>query len=317
MSEIKQLNAKYPPGDPSRADQFARYYAANGIGGTTYTPPAAGQTSSAESSMKTAGQRKLEEEAASETQKARIKESENRGNALIDYGQKADKIKQIALDMTSFADSNPRAFNLMQDATFVDSLKRSIEKNGGVFKIDPRTIDQYKLTGKDLEALQMFNQKSAQLTTEMRKSSRAPGEGATDKKEGELYAAVEALPTDTARVIGLKSELLILRSDFDRMAAEMWVQWRDDNPGKSFDKFRLASKEYKELRNGYEDALDRVRKANASMLGTANPSQRQESAPQSNTPAPSGGRGNTRVIDGYIWERDDKGGWNNTGRKAK
>ena len=31
----------------------------------------------------------------------------------------------------------------------------------------------------------------------------------------------------------------------------------------------------------------------------------------------AGGRGNERVIDGYIWERDDKGGWNNTGRKAK
>jgi hypothetical protein len=317
LTEIKQLNAKYPPGSPERADQFARYYSANGIGGTSYTPPTAGQPSSAESSMKSASQRKLDEEAASETQKARIKESEARGNALIDYGQKADKIKQIALDMTSFADSNPRAFNLMQDATFVDSLKRSIEKNGGVFKLDPRTIDQYKLTTKDLEALQMFNQKSAQLTTEMRKASRAPGEGATDKKEGELYAAVEALPTDTARVIILKSELLVLRSDFDRMAAELWVDWREQNPNKSFDKFRLASKEYKELRNGYEDALDKVRKANAEMLGTNSPSQRQESSPQGSPPAASGNRGDTRVIGGYIWERDDKGGWNNTGRKAK
>jgi hypothetical protein len=317
LTDIRALNAKYPPGSPERADQFARYYSANGIGGTTYTPPADGKPSSAESSMRTASQRKLDEEAASETQKARIKESEARGNALIDYGQKADKIKQIALDMTSFADNNKRAFNLMQDATFVDSLKRSIEKNGGVFKIDPRTIDQYKLTRKDLEALQMFNQKSAQLTTEMRKASRAPGEGATDKKEGELYAAVEALPTDTARVIILKSELLVLRSDFDRMAAELWVDWREQNPNKSFDKFRLASKEYKELRNGYEDALDKVRKANAEMLGTNSPSQRQESSPQGSPPAASGNRGDTRVIGGYIWERDDKGGWNNTGRKAK
>jgi len=317
LAEIRQLNKQYPAGHPQRADQFARYYSANGIGGTTYTPPADGKPSSAESSMRTASQRKLDEEAASETQKARIKESEARGNALIDYGQKADKIKQIALDMTSFAENNKRAFNLMQDATFVDSLKRSIEKNGGVFKLDPRTIDQYKLTTKDLEALQMFNQKSAQLTTEMRKASRAPGEGATDKKEGELYAAVEALPTDTARVIMLKSDLLVLRSDFDRMAAELWVDWREQNPNKSFDKFRLASKEYKELRNGYEDALDKMRKANAEMLGTNKPSQRQESSPQSSPPAASGGRGNTRVIDGYIWERDDKGGWNNTGRKAK
>jgi len=317
LNEIKQLNKEYPVGHPQRADQFARYYSGNGIAGTSYAPPTAGQPSSAESSMRTASQRKLDEEAASETQKARIKESEARGNALIDYGQKADKIKQIALDMTSFAENNKRAFNLMQDATFVDSLKRSIEKNGGVFKLDPRTIDQYKLTTKDLEALQMFNQKSAQLTTEMRKASRAPGEGATDKKEGELYAAVEALPTDTARVIMLKSDLLVLRSDFDRMAAELWVDWREQNPNKSFDKFRLASKEYKELRNGYEDALDKMRKANAEMLGTNKPSQRQESTPQNNPPASSGGRGDTRVIGGYIWERDDKGGWNNTGRKAK
>jgi hypothetical protein len=315
LTKIRELDAKYPAGSPERSDQFARYYAANGIGGATYTPAVAGTPAS--SSMKTASQRKLEDEAASKTQEARIKESEGRGNALIDFGQKADKIKQIALDMTSFAENNKRAFNLMQDATFVDSLKRSIEKNGGIFFIDPRTIEQYKLTRTDLETLQMFNQKSAQLTTEMRKASRAPGEGATDKKEGELYAAVEALPTDTARVIILKSELLILRSDFDRMAAEKWVEWRDENPGKSFDKFRLASKEYKELRNGYEDALDKIRKANAQMLGTNSPSQRQESSPQGSPPAASGNRGNTRVVDGYIWERDDKGGWNNTGRKAK
>jgi hypothetical protein len=315
LTKIRELDAKYPAGSPERSDQFARYYAANGIGGATYTPAVAGTPAS--SSMKTASQRKLEDEAASKTQEARIKESEGRGNALIEFGQKADKIKQIALDMTSYADNNKRAFNLMQDATFVDSLKRSIEKNGGIFFVDPRTIEQYKLTRTDLETLQMFNQKSAQLTTEMRKASRAPGEGATDKKEGELYAAVEALPTDTARVIILKSELLILRSDFDRMAAEKWVEWRDENPGKSFDKFRLASKEYKELRNGYEDALDKIRKANAQMLGTNSPSQRQESSPQGSPPAASGNRGDTRVIGGYIWERDDKGGWNNTGRKAK
>ena len=315
LARIEQLDAQFPAGHPQRADQFARYYAANGIGGATYTPAVEGTPAS--SSMKTASQRKLEDEAALKTQEARIKESEGRGNALIEFGQKADKIKQIALDMTSYADNNKRAFNLMQDATFVDSLKRSIEKNGGIFFVDPRTIEQYKLTRTDLETLQMFNQKSAQLTTEMRKASRAPGEGATDKKEGELYAAVEALPTDTARVIILKSELLILRSDFDRMAAEKWVEWRDENPGKSFDKFRLASKEYKELRNGYEDALDKIRKANAQMLGTNSPSQRQESSPQSSPPAASGNRGDTRVIDGYIWERDAKGGWNNTGRKAK
>jgi hypothetical protein len=72
LTKIRELDAKYPAGSPERSDQFARYYAANGIGGATYTPAVAGTPAS--SSMKTASQRKLEDEAASKTQEARIKE---------------------------------------------------------------------------------------------------------------------------------------------------------------------------------------------------------------------------------------------------
>ena len=279
LAEIKQLNAKYPPGSPERADKFARYYAANGIGGTTYTPPTDGKPSSAESSMKTAGQRELERKAEEETQKARITKSEERASVLIDRGQAADTTKQIALDMSAYADSNPRVFQLMQTATLKDSVLRSIEKMGAPLNIDPRTILQYKLQDKDIEALQMFAQKSAQLTVELRKASRAPGEGATTESEGRLYAQVEALPTDTARVIGLKSELLALRTDYDKAAATLWVDWREQNPGKSFDKFRLSSDEFKALRKSYDSTLEAVRKANTDLLSTK--------APQASTPAPS------------------------------
>jgi hypothetical protein len=174
---------------------------------------------------------------------------------------------------------------------------------------------QYKLQDKDIEALQMFAQKSAQLTTQMRRISRAPGEGATDRKEGELYASVEAMPSDTARVIGLKSELLGLRADFDKAAATLWVDWRDQNPGKSFDKFKLASPEFKQLRSSYDNTLDAVRKANAELLGTKTP--KPETTPNAKPPSgqPAGGRGDTRVIGGTIWERQPDNSWKNTGRK--
>ena len=162
----------------------------------------------------------------------------------------------------------------------------------------------------------MFAQKSAQLTVELRRSSRVPGEGATSESEGKLYSQVEALPSDTARVIGLKSELLALRTDYDKAAATLWVDWREQNPGKSFDKFRLSSDEFKTLRKSYDSTLEAVRKANTDLLRSAPPAA---GAAPSTTPSgqPAGSRGNERVIDGYIWERDDKGGWNNTGRKAK
>lgn len=315
LAEIKQLNKQFPPGHPQRADQFARFYSANGIGGTSYTPPTDGKPSSAESSMKTSAQRESERKAEDETQKLRITKSEERASTLIDRGQAADTTKQIALDMSAYADSNPRVFQLMQTATLKDAVLRSIEKMGAPLNIDPRTILQYKLQDKDIEALQMFAQKSAQLTVELRKASRAPGEGATTESEGRLYAQVEALPTDTARVIGLKSELLSLRTDYDKAAATLWVDWREQNPGKSFDKFRLSSDEFKALRKSYDSTLEAVRKANTDLLSTKAPSATPQAKPPSGQPA--GGRSNERVIDGYIWERQPDDSWKNSGRKAK
>ena len=158
--------------------------------------------------MKTSSQRESERKAEEKTQELRITEGEKRASTLIDRGQAADTTKQIALDMSAYADSNPRVFQLMQTATLKDAVLRSIEKMGAPLNIDPRTILQYKLQDKDIEALQMFAQKSAQLTVELRKASRAPGEGATTESEGRLYAQVEALPTDTARVICLHCALI-------------------------------------------------------------------------------------------------------------
>jgi hypothetical protein len=311
LAEIKQLSKQYPVNHPQRADQFARYYAANGIGGATYTEAVDGKPSV--SSMKTASQRESERKAEEKTQELRITEGEKRASTLIDRGQAADTTKNIALDMSAYAESNPRVFQLMQTATLKDAVLRSIEKMGAPLNIDPRTILQYKLQDKDIEALQMFAQKSAQLTVELRKASRAPGEGATTESEGRLYAQVEALPTDTARVIGLKSELLALRTDYDKAAATLWVDWREQNPGKSFDKFRLGSDEFKNLRKSYDSTLDAVRKANTDLLKTTTPAATPAATPSGGQP--SGGRGDTRVIGGTIWERQPDNSWKNTGRK--
>jgi len=288
LTQIRALDKKYPAGSPQRADQFARYYAANGIGGVTYTPAVEGRP--AESSMKTAAQREIEKTAETETQKARIKTSEERASTLIDRGIAADTTKQIALDMSAYSESNPRVFQLMQTATLKDAILRSAEKMGAPLNIDPRIILQYKLTDKDIEAMQMFAQKSAQLTVELRRSSRVPGEGATSESEGKLYSQVEALPSDTARVIGLKSELLALRTDYDKAAATLWVDWREQNPGKSFDKFRLSSDEFKTLRKSYDSTLEAVRKANTDLLRSAPPaagaapSTTPSTAPANETP---------------------------------
>lgn len=285
---IKALKGKYPLGHPDRENAFAQYYASEGLGGggIKYTPAVEGKPASS-SGLKSAGERETERKAEEETQKLRITKGEERASTLIDRGQAADTTKQIALDMSAYAESNPRVFQLMQTATLKDAVLRSIEKMGAPLNIDPRTILQYKLQDKDIEALQMFAQKSAQLTVELRKASRAPGEGATTESEGRLYAQVEALPTDSARVIGLKSELLALRTDYDKAAATLWVDWREQNPGKSFDKFRLSSDEFKALRKSYDSTLEAVRKANTDLLRTAPKAENTpESKPESKPSTP-------------------------------
>jgi hypothetical protein len=312
--ELEALDAKYPNAGPDREDAFAQYYARRGVGEVTYQPPVAGKPAVV-GGMKTSGQLETERKGEQKTQDIRITKSEDRASALIDRGQAADTTKNIALDMAAYAESNPRVFQLMQTASLKDAVLRSAEKMGAPLNIDPRIVLQYKLDNKDIEALQMFAQKSAQLTVELRKSSRVPGEGATSDSEGKLYSQVEALPTDTARVIGLKSELLALRTDYDKAAATLWVDWSADNPGKSFDKFRLSSPEFKKLRNSYDSTLEAVRKANTDLLRTA-PSASGQTPATGNTPS-ADNRGNQRVIGGFIWERDEKGGWNNTGRKAQ
>lgn len=303
-AEIKQLNAKFPNPGPEREDAFARYYSMNGIGGVKYAPSTEGKPST-QGGMKTSSERETERKAEEETQKLRITEGEKRASGLIESGMTADNLKNIAQDMTAYAESNPRAFQLMQTATLKDAVLRSIEKGGAPLDISPRTILQYKLQDKDIEALQMFAQKSAQLTTQMRRVSRAPGEGATDRKEGELYASVEAMPSDTARVIGLKSELLSLRADFDKAAATLWVDWRDQNPGKSFDKFKLSSPEFKQLRASYDTTLDSVRKANAELLGTAKPAAKPTSQP-ANKPATNTAPANESPLERFKREKAER-----------
>jgi hypothetical protein len=258
-------------------------------------------------------------------EKQRATTGEERASSLINRGEIAPTIRALAKDMNSLATSNPRVFDLLQRPEISDRFAKFLKEGlqvgqFGSFSIPVEILAQNKyndITEKDLQALQMYSQASARLVTELRKQSRVPGEGATSESEGKLYATVEALPSDSSRVIRLKSELLELRTDFDEKAAQLWVNWRDDHPGKSFDNFRLHSPEFKALRSSFDKALDERRKANSELLSNkpkeeTKPTVQRPAAP---TATPAAGKSNERVIGGTVWERKPDGSWSNTGRK--
>jgi len=215
------------------------------------------------------------------TAKERATASEGRGNMVLNRGDNAMHLEALANDVLSLTDSNKRAFNLMQNATVRDSLLRAIEQ-GASATAGPVTVSlnlpvrialqgnkEYQLTREDIEALQLFQQKQSAITAEMRKMARTPGEGATDKAEGQLYAAIGLLPTDSAKVLALKSEAMVQRARYDARAAELWSKFTEDNPNKSFTYFQHNNPEFKELQKNYVRTLNEMRDKNADTLRTS------------------------------------------------
>jgi hypothetical protein len=217
--------------------------------------------------------------------------SEKSGNALLQRGEIAPKLENLANNILSLTDSNTRAFNLMQDATVRDAVLRAIEQGANVnvgsmsvginlpVRIALQGNKEYKLTKYDITALQMFQQTQAEITAEMRKIGREPGEGATDKTEGQLYAALGVLPSDSARALALKAEAMVQRGRYDARAAQLWLKAQEEFPNKSFSSFKLNDPEFKELQKNYRQTLDDMRNKNADILRTS-----------PKTPAPAAGQ---------------------------
>ena len=113
--------------------------------------------------------------------------------------------------------------------------------------------------------MQLFAQQNAQFNIAFRKVFA--GQGAVSDRENALAAALGPLPSDSARVIRLKSELLGLRADFDENAYKTWTDYHEST-GKSYSKF-LISDEYKKAKSEYNDILGKVRDANAELFRTS------------------------------------------------
>jgi hypothetical protein len=124
-------------------------------------------------------------------------------------------------------------------------------------------------------------QKYAQLTVQSRKVFQ--GQGAVTEREGQLAAELEALPTDTARVIRVKSEALELRAEYDRQIFRAWDKY-SKNPEATYRSF-LASDEKSKVDDAYDARLEQVRNANAELFGSNKP--KTPKAPSAEKPQPN------------------------------
>ena len=205
-------------------------------------------------------------------QEEQIKEEQTSISDMRTNARKSREVSNIARDMTAFATSNPKAFQLLQNATLRDAIFRAAEKGittpGGSIAFPARELETYKLNNEDREALMMFMQAYARQTVEFRKAARAPGEGATTEAEGLLFAQLGALPSDTARVILLKSEALEVKAEYDRQLFREWNKFTKANKDANYQDF-LVSEEKDALDNAYDGRLKTMRERNADLFRTA------------------------------------------------
>jgi hypothetical protein len=302
-TEYAEYQAKIKEAEDANDEQILlRYYKRKGwLEGNQLNeikPVKAGEQPAPIPRSKSQSELDAEKEAMTERQKVRAKASEDAGNMVLDRGRNSINMESLATDVLSLTDSNAKAFNLMQNATVRDAVLRAVEQGASV-TAGPMTValnlpvrvaiqgnKEYQLTKDDIAALQLFQQKQSAITAEMRKMARTPGEGATDKAEGQLYAAIGILPTDSAKVLALKSEAMIQRARYDARAAELWSQFQDDNPNRSFTYFQNNNPEFRELQKNYVRTLNDMREKNADTLRSPKKAPASETPPASAPTAP-------------------------------
>jgi hypothetical protein len=228
----------------------------------------------------TVDQRKAREALIQKRQEAQIGEEKTAISQIDTNMRSSRELVNTARDMKEIATTNPRAFELMNDEGIAAAVKRAAEKGlttpGGSISIPSTELSSYKLSKEDREALQMFAQKYAQLTVQFRKAARVPGEGATTEREGDLYAQLGAMPTDTPKVIRLKSEFVELKGKYDQEVFKAWNKF-SKNPENSYRDF-LGSDDLSRVNEAYDKRLGEMRSANSELFRTV-PKKEKPSAP--------------------------------------
>jgi hypothetical protein len=220
----------------------------------------------------------VQEEGEKATARSRAEASETKATKLLSAAEAAFPNTEIANDMIGYATSNPKAFGLLAKpglgSAVMRAMEQGIQANAGTtgfsFSVPASIVAQYKLNQNDIDALNMFGQKVGQLQINSRQLNRTPGEGSTSDFETKMFGAIYAMPSDSARVIVLKSEALKNQATFDMARAELWVQ-KSKKPGYTYNEFMTSDQDYKTLKGQYQDLLKRLREENSDLFSSRAP----------------------------------------------
>lgn len=290
LNDIKALNSKYPPGNPDRADAFARYYAGKGIGGVEYTPGTEG-TAPVVSGMESPGRKKLREEGESKTQEAEIAENKELKANIYSAGRaahgqilSADMIYRLATDPKTKGSFGVLQNNNIQSA-ILGALAEGVQTPTGSIKFAGIEDAVRKVGGTEQEINAALQAARYYAELELNYARMyMKGQGAVSDNERRIVGRIGGSLSDTPMVAAAKAETIKARADYDKKVSDLYYQWERKNPGKMVKDFE-RDPEFVRLQGQFDEYMGKLNDKYFPGTKTEKPAASAPSTPAA--PAPS------------------------------
>jgi len=195
------------------------------------------------------------------------------GKNVTDTFTSAMDLEKLAKDQISLIESNPKVFNSLQDPTLKTAFFRAVSDMNdaqakGVAFAPSQLIGYFQgvdKTGRDL--LSVAAQKYAQISLAFAKLDMK-GQGQISDGERRLIGSINALPSDSADAIRLKSEALQLRAQRDMAFHKAWTEFKSATKSNDRDQF-LQSPYFTKMKQEFDTKFENTRQQIANQYGEA------------------------------------------------
>jgi len=230
-------------------------------------------TTFVEGAPQTESERKIALAGAEAGAKGEAESNTEFGKTLTSAFTSALDLEKLAKDQIALVEANPKVFNYLQDPTLKTAFFRAVADMNdaqakGVAFAPSQLIGYFQgvdKNGRDL--LSVAAQKYAQVALAFAKLDMK-GQGQISDGERRLIGSINALPSDSADAIRLKSEALQLRAERDQAFHKAWTEFKGATKSNDRDKF-LQSPYFTRMKQEYDTRFENTRQQIANIYGEA------------------------------------------------
>lgn len=214
----------------------------------------------------TESERKIETAGGEAGARALAESNVKYNTTLNELNDSAQSLEKIAKDQISLVESNPKVFNYLQRDDLKTAFFRAVAdmnqaQNNGVAFAPSQLIGYFKGVDKEgRDVLSLAAQKYAQISLAFAKLEMR-GQGQISDGERRLIGSVNALPSDSADAIRLKSEALMLSAQYDRAKHKAWTEYTTATKSMNVNGFKQSpyfTKVEQEFNTKFEKARQQI-----------------------------------------------------------